>query len=212
MHGSGEIRRFDHLAREGALAVAEKPSSREESKANGRVATHLVTRFMAGLVIVQWFAIGPDNPFFGVTLLGCTLSMGVAVIPLALRLPQQWFRVPASERMLHRLLAVPAFGWLLNNSGWNRHVALASRDFTITRANLPRLQLNMRAAAGAHGIAFLPHLALAALALMTGHSAGVLWILLPGIAAHLYPVLLQRWMLLRLQPLLIKAAETDPAA
>ena len=45
---------------------------------------------------------------------------------------------------------------------------------------------------------------LAAVALFTGHQRGALWILLPGVVVHLYPVLLQRSLMLRLQPLLDK--------
>jgi hypothetical protein len=63
----------------------------------------------------------------------------------------------------------------------------------------------MHAAAGAHGIAFAAHLVLCALALVTGHPWGALWILLPGVVAHLYPVLLQRSNMLRLQPLLARS-------
>jgi hypothetical protein len=42
----------------------------------------------------------------------------------------------------------------------------------------------------------------AGLALFTGHPWGAVWILLPGVPIHLYPVLLQRSIMLRLQPLL----------
>jgi hypothetical protein len=45
----------------------------------------------------------------------------------------------------------------------------------------------------------------AALAVLTGHAWGALWILLPGVVVHLYPVLLQRSIMLRLQPLLDKS-------
>jgi hypothetical protein len=46
---------------------------------------------------------------------------------------------------------------------------------------------------------------LAAVALFTGHPWGALLILLPGVVLHLYPVLLQRSIMLRLQPLLDKS-------
>jgi hypothetical protein len=47
---------------------------------------------------------------------------------------------------------------------------------------------------------------LAAVALFTGYPWGALWILLPGVVVHLYPVLLQRSIMLRLQPLLDRLA------
>jgi len=46
---------------------------------------------------------------------------------------------------------------------------------------------------------------LAAVALFTGHPWGAVLILLPGVVLHLYPVLLQRSLMLRLQPLLDKS-------
>jgi hypothetical protein len=46
---------------------------------------------------------------------------------------------------------------------------------------------------------------LAVFALFSRHPLrGALWMLLPGVVVHLYPVLLQRSFLLRLQPLLDK--------
>ena len=59
----------------------------------------------------------------------------------------------------------------------------------------------MRGAASAHGTSFAVHTMLAAVALFTGHQRGALWILLPGVVVHLYPVLLQRSIMLRLQRL-----------
>ena len=62
----------------------------------------------------------------------------------------------------------------------------------------------VRGNASAHGACFAIHTLLAAVALFTGHPWGALWILLPGVVVHLYPVLLQRSIMLRLQPLLDK--------
>ena len=55
---------------------------------------------------------------------------------------------------------------------------------------------------GIHALSFVVHLPLAAFALGTGHLWGALWLLLPAVLLHLYPVLLQRTMVLRLRPLL----------
>jgi hypothetical protein len=191
--------------------VEPEPSPQKGAK-SGAWLTHLVTWAMAGLVIVLWFGPGPDSPLYGLVVTGWTLNLGLVVAPLALRLPERWFRVPARERVLHRTLGVAAFGWLLDNSGWNRTVALPMRQLKITRANLPRLLVNIHAAEGVHAIAFVPHVVLAALALATGHRPGALWILLPGIVVHLYPVLLQRWMTLRVVPLLRRAGDAGSAA
>ena len=67
----------------------------------------------------------------------------------------------------------------------------------------------MRGGAGAHGACFAIHALLAAVALFTGHPWGALWILLPGVVVHLYPVLLQRSIMLRLQPLLDKSGSRN---
>ncbi len=55
---------------------------------------------------------------------------------------------------------------------------------------------------GVHIAAVAIHSLLAALAFLTGHPSGVPGMLLPAVFVHLYPVLLQRSLLLRLQPLL----------
>jgi len=62
-----------------------------------------------------------------------------------------------------------------------------------------------RGGSAAHAACFAIHAVLAGAALLTGHPRGALWILLPGVVMHLYPVLLQRSILLRLQPLLYRA-------
>ena len=135
-----------------------------------------------------------------------------AAVPAAVmrRVPRQWFRVPAGERVLHRIVGVGIFGWLLDVSGWNRHVPEPLRGFSGKRAGLPSLEQSVRASAIAHGTCFAIHVLLAALALFSRHPwSGALWMLLPGVVVHLYPVLLQRSIMLRLQPLLDKMAPAD---
>ena len=76
------------------------------------------------------------------------------------------------------------------------------RGFKGTKASLSSLELSVRAGASGHGACFAIHLLLAAFVLFTGHRSGALWILLSGVVIHLYPVLLQRSIMLRLQPVL----------
>lgn len=160
----------------------------------------------AGVLIVWWFARGPDHPVCAliVTIWTGVLTPGVAV-PVLKRLPPRWCRVPAGERVLHRILGVRIFGWLLERSGWNRRNVYPAWESSITRPRLPLRALAARGGAGAHGVCFAIHVLLAALALFTGHPWGALWMLLPGVVVHLYPVLLQRSIMLRLQPLLDKS-------
>jgi Glycosyl-4,4'-diaponeurosporenoate acyltransferase len=160
-----------------------------------------VMLFMAGMLIFLWFALGPSHPWYAVMVVMGTLILGPGVAgPVMRRVPRHWFRVPACERVLHRMLGVGIFRWLLARSGWERHVH--KREFHATRAGLPSLEVALRSNASAHGTCFAIHVLLAALALFTGHPWGALWILLPGVVVHLYPVLLQRSIMLRLQPLL----------
>ena len=158
---------------------------------------------LVGLLVVLWFAHGPGDPVCALAVTAWTWVLGPGVAgPVMRRLPRPWFRVPAGERVLHRVLGVGMFGWLLDRSGWNRHFAEPMRGFDGTRAGLPSLEQSVRGAASAHGTCFAIHAVLAAGALVTGHPWGALWILLPGVVLHLYPTLLQRSIMLRLQPLL----------
>jgi hypothetical protein len=152
-----------------------------------------------------WFLLWPGNSWWAAMLLRVTFVLGPAVaLPAVMPcVPRQWFRVPAGERVLHRIACVGTFGWLLDVSGWNRRVAEPWRRFSGKRAGLPSLALTARAGVVYHGICFAIHVLLAVRALFSRHPlSGALWMLLPGVVFHLYPVLLQRSILLRLQPLL----------
>jgi hypothetical protein len=125
--------------------------------------------------------------------------------------PGRWFRVPAGERVLHRMLGIGIFSWLLDVSGWNRAVAEPMRGFPGTRAGLPSLEQGLRSNVSAHGTCFAIHVLLSVLALFSRRPwSGALWMLLPGVVVHLYPVLLQRSIMLRLRPLLDNAGASRP--
>jgi hypothetical protein len=161
-----------------------------------------------GLVLtVWWFTSGPDHPAVALIVTAWTfvLTPGLAV-PVIRRVPPRWFRVPAGERVIHRMLGVGVFGRLLERSGWNRRNAYLPSSLTRTR--LPLRAQAARGGASAHGACFAIHALLAVLAGATGHRWGALSILLPGVVTHLYPVLLQRSILLRLQPLLRDSGAT----
>jgi hypothetical protein len=81
-------------------------------------------------------------------------------------------------------------------------VAEPMRPFSGNRAGLAFLEQSVRLNAAAHGTCLAIHVLLAVLALFSRHPrSGALWMLLPGVVVHLYPVLLQRSIMLRLQPL-----------
>jgi hypothetical protein len=171
--------------------------------------------FMAGVLILLWFDddVGPGHPVYALILTTWTFLLGPGVaIPVILRLPRGWFRVPAGERVLHRALGVEVFGWLLDRSGYNRRFVYPMWEFPNTRAGLLSRAQAARGGASAHGACFAIHMLLAAVALFTGYRWGALWILLPGVVVHLYPVLLQRSIMLRLQPLLDRVAVAENRA
>ncbi|MGA8012047.1 MAG: methyltransferase domain-containing protein [Candidatus Acidiferrales bacterium] len=166
----------------------------------------LVLLFFAMYLTVFWFVLGPSNPWYAVMVVWGTSSLvPVVAAPVMRRVPRQWFRVPTRERALHRVVGVGIFGRLLDVSGWNRHVVEPLQGFSGKRAGLPSLEESARASAVAHGTCFAIHVLLAVLALFSRHPwSGALWMLLPGVVVHLYPVLLQRSIMLRLQPVLDK--------
>jgi hypothetical protein len=166
--------------------------------------------FWAICLTVSWFVLGPSNPWYAVLMAWGTSSLEAAVAAHVMRrVPHQWFRVPTGERVLHRIVGVGIFGWLLDVSGWN-HLIKSLRGFSGKKAGLLSLEQHARAGAIAHGICFAIHVLLAVLALFSRHPwSGALWMLLPGVVVHLYPVLLQRSIMLRLQPLLDKTAPAD---
>ena len=100
----------------------------------------LVVLFMAIFLAVVWFVRGPNNPGYAVGVVGGTFVLGpVVAAPVMRRVPRQWFRVPACERVLHRIAGVGIFGWLLDVSGWNRRLAEPMRGFSGKRSGLPLL-------------------------------------------------------------------------
>ena len=117
-------------------------------------------------------------------------------------LPRNWFRVSERERVIHRILGVGVFRWFLERSGWEHSVH--RRTFTRTKTGVFSLQAALRSKASAHGTCFATQIVLAALAVANGHAWSTLWILLPRASVHLYPVLLQRSLMLRLQPLVAR--------
>jgi hypothetical protein len=170
----------------------------------------LALLFTAVNLAVFWFVLGP-HPLYGWMLVSGTSSIQpILARPFMRPLPRQWFRVPDGERVLHRVLGVGHFWWLLDVIGWNRLIT-PMRAFSGTKSGLVSLEQSARAGAIAHAIGLAIHVAFAVLALFTKHPwSGALWILLPAVIPHFYPVFMQRAIQLRLQPLLDNAAAHRP--
>ena len=182
----------------------------------------LILLSFAVYLAMLWFVIGPSNPHasggppawpYAMSVLWgtCSLVPSVPTAPVMRRVPRQWFRVPTGERVLHRIIGVGIFGWLLDASGWNRNVLEPLRGFSGKRAGLLSLEQSAQASEISHGLCFAIHVILAVLAVFSPRHPwnAAIWLLLPGVVIHLYPVLLQRSVILRLQPLLDKIAPAD---
>lgn len=175
------------------------PSGKLRDGLSGGIAMLLI----CAAAVYGWIAIGPGNPAYAIMISAATFGLGPWLGKLTEHyVPSRWFRTHPGERPRLRFLGVPAFGRLLERSGWNRVIADPMRDFDGTRADLPNLERHLQGAMSAHGTAFIVHLVLSLLATVVGHLWGALWLLLPGLVLHLYPVLLQRWVRLRVDPLL----------
>jgi hypothetical protein len=187
--------------------VTANPSPMAESMAVFHTAWYrLALLFYAAFLAVLGFLAGPSNPPYALMVAWGTASLEPAIPVAVMRhVPLRWLQVPQGERMLHRILGVGIFGRLLDLIGWNSLIR-PMRGFTGTRAGLLGLREHARFGAIGHGICFAIHAAFAILALFTDHPwRGALWMLWPGMILHLYPTLLQRSILLRIQPLLAKA-------
>jgi hypothetical protein len=160
--------------------------------------------YVAIQVVVMWFVAGPSSPWCGVTVVLGTSALGPAIAaPIMHRVPMQWFHVPTGERVIHSIAGVKIFGLLLDASGWNRLVSKPMRRFSSNKAGLVTLEQSLRGNVSAHGPCFIIHVLLTTLALFSEHPLkAALWMLCPGIVFHLYPVLLQRSIMLRLYPML----------
>ena len=170
----------------------------------------LVVLLMTLLVPISWFTTGPGNLAFAIQVIGWTFVLDPVLIDLVERfMPDSWFYVPKGERIIHRLLGVSLFSRLLELSGWNnvvvRPILKAEGYRSGTKASLPARANSARRGGGAHSICFALHVLLAKATLFAGYPRNALWVLLPGVVVHLYPTLLQRSILLRLQPLLDRA-------
>jgi len=170
----------------------------------------LIVLLMTLLVPFSWFTTGPGNLAFAIQVIGWTFVLDPVLIdPVERFMPDSWFHVPKGERVIHHLLGVSIFSRLLELSGWNnvvvRPILRTERYRPGTKASLAVRANSARSGGGAHAVCFALHVLLAAATLFAGYPWNALWVLLPGVIVHLYPTLLQRSILLRLQPLLNRA-------
>lgn len=202
-----EPRKNSHHGRLGIALVTENPMEVFQS-----VWYRIVLTFAAIQVVVTWFVFGPGSAWCGITVVMSTFALGPAIAtPVMHRLPMRWFHVSTGEQVIHSVAGVKIFRWLLDASGWNRLVSNRLRRFPGTKGGLVALEASLRGNISAHGTCFIIHVLLAILSLFSEHPlVAAFWMLCPGIVVHLYPVLLQRSIMLRLYPLLENCSRQTP--
>lgn len=156
---------------------------------------------MAAIVIVLgaisvmttslWSSIGPEHGAFPFCVALMSLAFPVFIgAELAKRIPADAFRISAQISSLFHALGVKVFDRILTVIRWNALV-LNMRKPVTKPSDLPSLAFNLRSAAAGHGCGLLVHVVIAVIALSAGYMEASLWILLPSVPLHAYPVMLQ---------------------
>ncbi len=170
-----------------------------------RRATSAVVGVVGILLLVgAWTAVGPHHPVFALVV--TMMSFGLVPFlgrPLARHLPRWLIDVPPTERMLHRVMGVGVVMRVLDAVRWNKSLG-RGRGTAGTRAGLRAVDRHTRESLAAHGVGALVHAGAAAAAAMAGAWDVAGLVLFGGLAVHVYPVLIQRAVRLRLAPLLTR--------
>lgn len=156
------------------------------------------------LLVTAWEAIGPDRPVFAVVVgmlsFGLVPFVGDAVAP---HLPRWLVDAQPRERRLHRILLVPQVISLLDAVGWNTFIGRRPGSGS-TREGLRAIERSTRGNIAAHGVGAGVHLVVGIACAVGGSADVALLVLALGAVMHVWPVLIQRAVRLRLMPLLAR--------
>ena len=182
---------------EGAAREAVAPSSRVRG-AGVSAAAAVCT---AAAVAAAWMMVGPTGFAFAwiahfVLMAGVSVALDARSGPLE----HPWFRVRSWEAPLYGRIGACLYGRALDAIGWNR-VVERGRGFDGTRAGLAGLDRHTRSSEAGHLLCLVVASALAVAAVLAGSWAGALWLLGLGAVLHVYPVMLQRLLRVRIQVL-----------
>ncbi|GAB3712698.1 hypothetical protein GCM10027590_06950 [Nocardiopsis nanhaiensis] len=171
------------------------------SRARAAIVSVAAAVSTAAAVAAAWIMIGPTGFVFA-WIAHFMLMAGVSVALDARSGPLQhaWFRVRRWEVPLYGRLGARLYGRVLGAVGWNR-VVERGRGFDGTRAGLTGLDQHTRSSEAGHLLCLAVALALAAAAVSMGSWTGALWLLGLGVLLHVYPVMLQRLLRVRIQVL-----------
>ena len=139
--------------------------------------------------------------FFSLLFLAGPLAAGYFV---AGRLPERYYRIKTFESSgrVYERLGVRFFKRFVPNGDYiNRVMRRYEPGYRVVRCegSLVEFEARTRLAERCHVAGLLIALPSAAYALMLGWNGFALWLLLPNIPLHLYPVLLQRYTRARIQ-------------
>lgn len=159
----------------------------------------LLTAFaVIGLNIVS-DATSADSASFAITtiLMGFGFSLFVGE-SLERHIPDHRWAQVSLTRDASRRWGVKFFNAFLSKIGWNRLIFAMREEQAVGRGKDRNLR-PIKAAAAGHAWAFLLHIATAVWASMSGGWVTSLTLLIVGIVGHLYPVLLQIYVLTKLR-------------
>ncbi|MCR2826395.1 hypothetical protein [Microbacterium sp. zg.Y909] len=138
-----------------------------------------------------WSSIGPEHGAFPFCVALMSFAFPIFIgAELAKRIPAGAFRISARSNRLFAALGVKVFDRILTFIRWNALV-LNMRKPVTKPSDLQPLAFDLRSAAVGHGCGLLVHVVIAAIALSAGYMEASLWILLPSVPLHAYPIMLQ---------------------
>ncbi len=180
------------------------PRSVDPGRGRRRATSAVVGAIGVLLQIGAWATVGPRHPVFALVV--TMTSFGLVPFlgrPLAPHLPRWLLDVPPGERVLHRLLGIGLVMRVLDAVRWNASLG-RGRGTAGTRAGLRAVDRHTRESLAAHGVGALVHAGAAVAPAAAGAWGVAGLVLFGGLAAHVYPVLIQRAVRLRLAPLLAR--------
>lgn len=185
----------------GGQEGAEAEAAAQPSRVRAFIGALAATVVAAAAIVAGWLLIGPRGfAFAWVTHFVLMAWISVVLDARTGPLERPWFRVSTWELRCYRALGVRLFGRVLERTGWNRAIG-RDRVFDGTRAGLVALDQLTRGSETGHLMCLGVAAVVAVAALWVGEWGGALWLVALGIVLHVYPVMLQRSLRMRIQAL-----------
>lgn len=185
--------------------------------AGGKGAAQVSGRYLGAVIVVSCAAcvtpvelfiveVWPRHGFFSLLLVIAPVAAGWATARL---LPERYYRIRAFESggRVYEWLGIRLFKRFVPDGDYvNRLVRRSDPGYRLVRDadSLVRFEARTRLAEKCHVAGLWLALPCAAYALLLGWDGFALWLLLPNVPLHLYPVLLQRYTRARIQRVLAR--------